>query len=119
MSLSAKELEMMREAIEDLLPDTCNVLSAAGTVDGYGGVTQTWGTLYRDISFRLDMQTGYENTAGGAIQPYIKYKGTLPHDTNVTQAHRIQHDGVVYAVLGVDPNKSWDASRRVDLEKIE
>ena len=111
-------LASMREAIGQLLPDKCNIQTVTLTPDGMGGETQTWTATQVNIPFRLDMESGSEMLSGGALQPYTKYKGSLPYDAVVTAADRITHKGVTYVVTGVNNGQSWSAVIRVDLERI-
>lgn len=117
MSLTASELAGMREAINQLLPDTCQIITITRTPDNYGGQTESRATASA-VAFRLDVETGSEMIAGGALQPFTKYKGSLPYDTTITTAQQLLHSGVTYAVTGVNANQSWIAVKRVDLEKI-
>lgn len=117
-SLSPAELAYMREAVENLLPDTCHLLTVTNVADGQGGQTQTWGTASLHVPFRLDMETGREMQSGGALVAFTKYKGSLPYDTTITTGYRISHSGGTYAVTGVNANQSWIAVKRVDLEKV-
>lgn len=116
-ALSSFELTGMRDAISLLLPDTCQIITITRTPDGYGGQTETRATASA-VAFRLDVETGSEMIAGGALQPFTKYKGSLPYDTTVTTTQQILHGGVNYAVTAVNTNQSWIAVKRVDLEKL-
>lgn len=111
-------LTAMRSAIGELLPDTCNVLSVTNTPDGMGGNTQSWGTAGTAIACRLDMQTGMETDVGGAIQPFTRFILSVPYDTTVANANRIEHNSVTYSVISVNTNQSWIAVKRVELEKL-
>ena len=110
-------LASMREAISQLLPDTCQVITVTNTPDGQGGQTQTFGTASA-VAFRLDMTSGREQVTGAALQPFTAYKGSLPYDTTVASGNLILHNSVRYAVTSVNNNQSWIAVRRVDLELI-
>lgn len=117
-AIDSTMLAAMREAIEQLLPDTCDVLYLTRTSDGMGGMTETWGTTSSNVAFRLDVKQGMEQVAGGGLKPFTSYKGSLPYDTSITTTDRILHDGVTYAVTGVNTNQSWQAVMRVDLERV-
>jgi SPP1 family predicted phage head-tail adaptor len=118
-ALSSEELAYMREVIEDeLLPDTCDILSVSKSPDGQGGVIETWGTASADVGCRLDMKQGRELVSGGALQPYTQYVLSLPYNTSVNTANRIKLDGTTYAITSVNTSQSWIAVRRVMLEKL-
>ena len=118
MTLSAEELAAMRDALDDLLPDTCHLLTATRTPDGQGGVTAEWGTVNANVSCRMDMRQGREVVAGGALQQYVSYMLTLPYDTTVTQSYRVEHNSVTYAVKSVNTNQSWIGIKRAELERV-
>jgi SPP1 family predicted phage head-tail adaptor len=111
-------LAAMREAIEQLLPDTCNILTATETADGQGGISASWGTTYGTVSCRLDMNTGREQVIGGGLQPFTKYMLSLPYNTTITTADRVEVNSTTYTVTSVNLNQSWMAVKRVELEKL-
>ncbi len=117
MGLTASELATMRDTIELLMPDTCNVCTITNVPDGEGGSTQTRGTSGTAIPCRLDVVQGREQVTGGAIQPYISYMLSLPYDTTVAEENIIEHSGVDYFVKSINLSQSWIAVRRVELER--
>ena len=116
-ALDTSMLAAMRSAILELLPDTCYLITLAYSPDGEGGVTQARGTSAA-IACRLDVKQGREQKTGGAIEPYISYKMSLPYDTVVSQSQLISHNGIDYSVIGSNPDQSWSAVVRLDLEKL-
>ena len=119
IALTARELAQMREDIEDLMPDTCDILSVAYTSDGEGGMTEAWGTALADVNCRIDYRSGSEKMTGGAIQPYNKAVISLPYTTALTTKHRVKLDDFVWAVLSVNEGQSWDVVRRAELERVK
>jgi len=119
IALTVKELAQMREDIEDLMPDTCNILSVAYTSDGEGGMAETWGTALANVACRVDYRSGSEKVTGGAIQPYSKAVLSLPYTTTISTKNRIQIDAYIWAVLSVNDKQSWDVVRRAELERVE
>lgn len=115
--LDASTLAIMRESIEDLLPDTAQIITITRTPDGQGGWTDTRGTASA-LAFRLDVISGREQVTGGAVQPYTSLKGSFPYDTAITTENEVLHEGITYAVKSVNIEQSWIAVRRVDLERI-
>jgi hypothetical protein len=55
---------------------------------------------------------------GGAIQPYVTYKLSLPYDTTVAASNIIEHSSVDYAVKSINLGQSWKAVVRVELERM-
>ena len=117
--LTDPELEAIRAAIEDLLPDTCNILSVTRTSDGQGGWTESWGTATAAAPCRLDVaRPGGEQVFGASVQPFTGYVLTLAHDETITTAHRVSCNSQTFSVVSVDLAKSWDGSRRAYLEIV-
>jgi len=115
-------LSAMRDAIADLLPDTCNILSVTRTADGMGGINESWGTAYSGISCRVDMNSGLmegrEVTTADALHPYTRYILSVPYDTVITTDSRVEHSGTTYNVSSVNTEQSWMAVKRCWLEVV-
>jgi len=109
---ATKELAAMRTAIEELLPDTCDIITVTNTVDDYGSYT-TGTSLAGTAACRLDPIKGEEVTAGGVVMPFFRYVLTLPYDTTITTENQVEIDSDVYNVRSIDDNKSWTGSVRV------
>lgn len=121
--LSSRELEFMREAIEDLLPDTCDILQVTETPDGFGGVTQTWGTASNGtaVPCRMDIinrASDGETVSGAGIKAFQETILSMPYDTQITVTNRVQHNGTVYNVHSVNTGQSWIAVKRATLERV-
>lgn len=116
--LTDAELAYMRDAIADLLPDRANILSVTRTPDGQGGFTEAWGTVTAGVACRIDPVRGREQVAGVALQPFHHFVGTFPHDATITETHRIEVNDSVFAVIAVDPDKSWKVATRAALERV-
>lgn len=118
-AINSVMLAIMREQIQQLLPDTCSILVKSVVSDGMGGQTTTWGTLSSGVACRVDIYQGREQVAGAGIQAFVRTILSLPYDTTITEAHRVLHGGVTYAVVA-PPNSdaSWLAVKRVELEKV-
>jgi len=110
-------LASMRSAIADLLPDTCRIITLTNFPDGEGGVTVSRGTS-GTCACRLDAEQGREQVSGGAVEPFIAYKLSVPYDAIILPENTIETGGVDYAVKSVNRGQSWSAVGRVDLERI-
>jgi SPP1 family predicted phage head-tail adaptor len=117
-ALTAAELTQMRTDVNNLMPDTCNILSLTNTSDGQGGFSEAWGTATAGIKCRIDKRSGRESVAAGAVQTFGTWVMTLPSDTTITSAHRVEHGSETYNVVHVDSDKSWLASVRAELDVI-
>lgn len=117
--LTSSELTYMRDAIEQLLPDTCTIQSVTTTPDGFGGVTETLTTTASNVACRLDMTSGREPAIGGAVQQFTSYMLSLPYNTTIAATDRVVINSVSYAVTSINEGISWQAVKRVTLEVIE
>jgi len=118
--LTDGDLLYMRDALEELLPDTCNILTAAVAIDGQGAQIPVWGTATANVPCRLDpsRKDNREYVTGGALQPFSYWQLTLPHNTSLSAEQRIEHGGQVYAVIGVDDGKSWTGTVRAMVVRV-
>lgn len=120
--IDAYELERMRADLEAVaLPDTCNLLYATDTVDGQGGITQAWGTVYAGVPCRLDAQAGgryNEMVAGSQLKPFHTYVLTLAHGQEIGTNYRAEVNGETFNVVSVDLGKSWALNVRAFLERV-
>lgn len=111
-------LAAMREAISELLPDTCTVMSLSATPDGMGGQTETWGTASANVSCRLDVKEVSQSIAGAGMKSFVKTMLSVPYDTAITEANQVIHGGITYAVVApTNSDQSWIAVKRVELER--
>ncbi len=118
-TLTTAEITQMRADLQDVaLPDTCIILTGTAVSDGQGGETRTWGTTTTGVKCRVDHLTGMEAVFGGALKPFAGYNLTVPYNTALTQANRVEHGGVTYNVSEVDTDKSWALFKRAKLEKV-
>lgn len=119
--LSNAELTAMREAIEDLFPDTCNILTATETADGYGGVSRVWGTASANVACRLDVvnRSGSDEQVGAAsLRSFQETILSVPYNTTITTDSKVEHSGTTYNVTAINSGQSWIAVKRVTLEKV-
>ena len=116
--LTDTDLADMRDAIGELLPAVCDILTVTRTSDGQGGFTDAWGTATASVKCRLDWKRGDERVFGSNLQPYTGWVLSLPFDTTITETQRIQLGQIVYNVVMVDNNKSWNAVLRCALEEV-
>lgn len=119
IALTSAELVAIQDTIEQLLPDTCAILTGTLTSDGMGGQSTVWGTTVASIACRLDLLRGTENMVAGAIQPFTRWVLTMPHDATILPAQRVVHNSITYNVVsGVNADASWQASKRCIVEKV-
>jgi hypothetical protein len=118
MTIDTPMLTAMRTAINRLLPDTCNLLTVTRSVDAGGGFVESWGTASANVACRLDKMSGSEQLAGGALLPFTGWMLSLPYDTTITEAYRVEHGGYTYAVESVNNDSSWQAVKRAQVKRV-
>jgi head-tail adaptor len=116
--LSAEELRQMRDDIEDLMPDTCNILSLAYTRDNQGGMIETWGTASASVLCRIDFSSGKEALVNAAVQPFVRAMLSVPYNTTITTSNRVTWGSYTFNVVAVNLGQSWNVVRRVVLEEV-
>jgi len=116
--LTDAELAVMRDAVLELLPDTCNILSLTETSDGAGGWSEAWGTASAGISCRVDYRSGREVITGGALMPYQSAVISMPYDVTITPANRVEVGTSIFSVQAVNQAQSWQVVTRVTAELI-
>jgi SPP1 family predicted phage head-tail adaptor len=118
--LSDIEIASMRAEIENtVLADTCNILTLTYTADGQGGFTEAWGTSLSGVSCHIRPMKGFEMLSGDGIQVFHRYILTLPYDTAISEANRVEIGGVAYNVMmPPDNGKSWNLDLRLEVERV-
>jgi head-tail adaptor len=117
----ATEIAQIRTDIESaLLPDTCTIQERTLVSDGQGGNVKTWATVdgLGSVACRLDMKTGKETLASGAVREFSTWKLTLPQATVITTANRVVSGSQTFNVQAVSTGQSWEATKRVSLEVV-
>lgn len=109
--MDRKELDFMRDAIDDLLPDFLNILNVTATSDGNGGYTWSQGTAYPNVSCRADI--------GGQTGVGDKFIFSLPYNQTITKNHAVEYADNVYDVLDVNNDISWPIVKRVTTQQVK
>jgi hypothetical protein len=123
ITLTSAELAEIRSAINELMPDTCTLLTPVNTSDGEAGYSTSWVTAQSNVPCRLDSKLGVieakgqEKLTAGAINYFHTYVLTLPYNTTITEQYRVQMGSDFYLVKSVDYDKSWIASVRAFVER--
>ena len=119
-SLHTWELNSIREDIEnDLLPDYCNILTATYAADNQGGFTPTWGTLSTNIKCRFDTIKPREQIVSDRNSHFSQFIVSVAATAVVNPTYRIEYGGAAYNVIGVVPQKSWNAVKRITVEAVK
>ncbi len=110
--LTDTELAQMREAIEDILAETCTIYTCSMIGDGQGGKSEQWSagtaTVCRLALMSAEDATRYADKLGAQSGWVI----TLPYDTDVSVYDKIVVDDVEYRVIGTNEHESWIMAMR-------
>ena len=115
--LSSADLEMMRAAQEQAMPDTITIVHPTLSADGQGGYTASACTS-ASYTGRVSLARGTEEIAPGQFRTVWHPKLTLPHDATVSASDLAYAGGLKYRVLFVDSAKSWSTAVRADMERM-
>lgn len=120
------ELDDIRATFDGLLPGTCNILSATRTKTATGGGTITWGTATAGVAcdvwrvMRQPQEIGLGRFGEGAeLVAMAEYTFAMPHDTTISESHRIEFRGGVYQVVKVDDALPDQLQLRVHTRRTE
>jgi head-tail adaptor len=116
--LTSNDLAYMRSSINELLPDTCNILSLGWSSDGQGGVVEAWGTLTASVACRVDYGQGREVISGGALNQYQKAIVSMAYDVVITPANRIEVGTNIFSIQAINNGQSWQGVTRCSCELI-
>ncbi len=117
--ISTSDLAMMRDIIDETLPDTCNILGESLTSDGQGGVTSTWGVTAGTIACRLDSVAKSNQgltLVGESVRPEREYTLSLPYNTAIAPGDRVEIGAYTFTTTSVNEGISWEAVKRATLK---
>lgn len=117
--ISDAELQWMRDAAAELLPDVCTILRPTNTSDGQGGWVTTWGTVAANVKCRLDIGNRdiQETITGATLKPHSWWMLTLPYNQTIDATWRVVIGGQSYNVINHDSGKSWQIATRAVVTK--
>ena len=116
--IESSELTAMRDAVLELMPSACHILSPTNTVDSQGAVMQTWGTVTANSKCRLDYRKGATSTAQASLQMYTGWVLTLPYNATVAEGYRVSYNSELYNITAIDKSKSWNIETVCEVEKL-
>jgi hypothetical protein len=119
--LTSLELAQLRRDVDDLLPDTCNILRPASTVDDAGNVIETMSTAVAGTPCRLDpfqKSSGELSVVNQEIGRSYWWM-TVKHNTDIRIGDRVVFDSDNYEVVQLFDDHSLRVVRRVMLAKLQ
>lgn len=117
--LSTAEIQAMRGVLNQTLPDSGTIYRRdAITSDGMGGFTDEW-SASGTVECRISPigRTPTEQIIAEQLQSVSLWTVTLPAETEIGPADRIQSSGRVLEVVAPLP-RSWELCRRVVCQEV-
>lgn len=100
--LTAQEIAAMRQTLTASLPEQAQIQRPGQSADGLGGVTESWTTVATVACRRSPaQQTAQEQLIAESVRPRVLWRLTLPANTDIRPADRVQLGAVRYTVQGV------------------
>lgn len=116
LTVSSAELDEMRSASEDLMPDTCIIKSLATVSDGEGGYEESW-VASGTVTCRVESIRTSEPVEGGKKYPAHSYTLTIPHDAAIKTTDHVSIGAIDYNVIGLD-GSSYNVNQVCIIEKL-
>lgn len=118
--LSDGEMAAMRATLIESFPDTCDVIRAALVRDDQGGATATYAPVESGVPCRVAPAglTPDEREMAARLGGAVTWTLTVPVDTDISAADRVDVAGRVFEVAGVLGPRSWEVARRVTLVEV-
>jgi hypothetical protein len=120
--LTATELESMRTAAVDLMPDRADVRRLTSVPDGRGGRTQTYVTAHSQLAARLapgSSRADAETIIDGRPMVQGAWMVTLPYGSTVQMTDRIIINGLTLEVTSTDYYRSELTCVRVVCKEVQ
>jgi hypothetical protein len=118
MTLSAAELEQMRETASDALGGTAIIQTKSFVSDGGGGGTTTWaasGTA--DCRLAPYVHGSGERVEADRLSPDSEVLFTFPAETSVALDSQIVHAGGTFTVTAIR-RRTDEITRRVEAKEV-
>ena len=116
-------LAQARKQQEEFLPDTVTIYRYDTGPDDYGGATQDWQVIYTNVPARMMRPRlvaggGQETTSAARLTETESWNLTMPHGQDIDQRDRVQHQGIMYEVIGINIGASYHTATRANLRRV-
>lgn len=117
--MTPEDLTYIRDAQGELMTDYVSIESHAGTPDGRGGQTESYGAPTADLPARLSSPSAREAASfGDQFRIGIDAVLTIPYNVGAKPMDRVtvRSTGQVWRVKTAPPAGSWTSQRRLAVE---
>lgn len=116
--ISAADLASMRSAMDQSLPDSCDVVRATIASDGAGGETTGWASV-ATVACRVSPATGREGLIAAALASVGPWIVTVPAETDAGVTDRIAWRGRTFEISSVLAPSTWEIARRLNCTEVK
>ncbi|MBL8186586.1 MAG: hypothetical protein JNK38_01190 [Acidobacteria bacterium] len=118
--ISARQLNRVRAANTQFMPDTATVLTPTEGPDGYGGQTVSYseGDSYQ-CRFRPASDADRRKIRGGQEMTDPLFVATLPHDAVLGESSRLRIGTTDYDIVGWLGSRSFKAGTILALKEVQ
>lgn len=120
--LTAIQLAQLRRDANRLLPDTADIYPREMTDDQRGGQVASWPTLRESVACRLSATSvrgrSKDDARGGRIQPAEHWIVSLPVETVIGEADRLEINGTLYEIVSSADRRSFDVNLRLICKRV-
>lgn len=112
------DLAQLRRVNQSFMPSVCTIKrNTATTRDAYGDPVSTWETVASNVPCRVGRTNlGSEQVTNARVLADVAtHAASLPFDTDIHAADRLEFDDVTYDVTGEPIATSYGTSKRVGL----
>ncbi len=116
--VSAKQLALMRAAVERLLPDTCTIKQIS-RVDDVTGKKHGTTTLATNVACRVDPVSADDEASLGLNAKALNYRITTKYNSALDRNCIVEHAGHTYEIWEMEKEQSWATCRRALGKRID
>lgn len=120
--ISQTDIDHIRTEAESVLPDLCTIQTGTLASDGQGGNPITFADTYTDVLCRLmpftQRQVEIEQRKG-QLQSDRPFWLTIKRSQPIAISDRVKKDAITYEVTYIDDGKSYQATKRAQVVRIE
>lgn len=121
LGLSDAQLTMMRNQVEQLLPDTCIIEANSPTASGGYWGDDSWSAVSGGtVACRVDpINSASDEISYNLARETISelYQLTVPYDAPLQAHYRVVISSVAYEMVQIDTGHSWNVSRRAVIRR--
>ncbi len=120
--ISQTDIDHIRTEAESVLPDFCTIQTGTRASDGQGGNPITFADTYTDVPCRFGAFSQKEievEQRKGQLESDRPFWLTIKRSQPIAISDRVKKDAITYEVRYIDDGKSYQATKRAQVVRIE